>query len=168
MFMGFLVILSGVYYAVDSVTRSFRGICFLDHPTGDRLLSSAKRVNSAEKQMRSKISDENLTDVLRMMDFCDEEYERLLETQECPLAEAEMINDLLQEECSAYCWYEVLALPLEDRTAVHDWVHDLGSVIVNRLPHDDETRSELYAVANELIQIRTKLIECLGGHAVQN
>ena len=63
--------------------------------------------------MRSKISDENLTDVLRMMDFCDEEYERLLETQECPLAEAKKISDLLQEECSAYCWYEVLALALE-------------------------------------------------------
>jgi hypothetical protein len=135
-------------------------------------------VNSAEKQIRSKISDENLRDVLRMMDFCDEEYERLLETQGYPLAEAEKISDLLQEECTAYCWYEVLALPLEDRTAVHDWVHDLGSVIVSRLPDDDEMlvidghryhmRSELYAVANELIQIRTKLIQCLGGHAVQN
>jgi len=57
--------------------------------------------DSAEKQMRSKISDENLTGVLRMMDFCDEEYERLLETPEWPLAEAEKISDLLQEECSA-------------------------------------------------------------------
>ena len=130
--------------------------------------------------MRSKISDENLTGVLRMMDYSDAEYERLLEAQEWPLSEAEKISELLQEECSAYCWYEVLALDsdLSDPAAVHDWVHDSGSVVVDRLPDDDETlvidghcyqiRSELYAVANELIQIRTKLIECLGGHAVQN
>src|SRR5215475_3870747 len=130
--------------------------------------------------MPSKISDENLTGVLRMMDYSDAEYERLLEAQEWPLSEAEKISELLQEECSAYCWYEVLALDsdLSDPAAVHDWVHDSGSVVVDRLPDDDETlvidghcyqiRSELYAVANELIQIRTKLIECLGGHAVRN
>ena len=104
----------------------------------------------------------------------------MLEAQEWPLAEADKISELLLEECSAYGWYEVIAFDadLSDAAAVHDWVHDSGSVVVDRLPDDDETlvidghcyqiRSELYAVANELIQIRTKLIECLGGHAIQN
>jgi len=50
-----------------------------------------------EQQMPSKISDENLTGVLRMMDYSDAEYERLLEAQEWPLSEAEKMSGTVQD-----------------------------------------------------------------------